>query len=534
MKNKTWILLKAQFLSQSGVNSFLHEKDQKKKNRSVAFAASMVILAFVMVFYSFGIGYGLGSIGLASVIPGCAFTLTSLLVLFFTLFKAGGTLFAFRDYDALMALPVKTSSVISSRFFLMYGWNALFSLGVMLPMGISYCYFVKPQALFYVMWGIAIFAAPLVPMTVATVISAIISAVASRFKHTNVVSILLSFILLIGFLGASMSTGTLNSTQISVKQLAQLGDMISQKMNQSYPLTGLFEKAIHQNDILSFLAFLTISVVWYWLFVKLVSIPYKAINTGLTTHQSKSNYKLQGVQTASPFQALYRKELKRFFSSNLYVLNMGCGAVLMLAASIACLVLGIDQMTQMFQIPNIQPMIVRVVPFVLCGMLGMTCTSCVSLSLEGKNLWILQTLPVKAATVYKSKMAVNATVLLPCVLLSSLFMSICLKADVLQTLWLFVTPLVFTGFTCAWGIFINLKIPNFTWEAEVTVIKQSMAAMVGLLGTMIIGLLPIAVLLVFSNVNANLLTGIITLLFAVGTVLLYQKVCASKLPVSES
>lgn len=534
MRNKTLVLLKAQFLNQSGINGFRHEKDQKKKNKAIAFTISMALVVLVLVGYCYGIGYGLCTIGLAQVIPGCAFTLTSLLVLFFTLFKAGGILFAFRDYDMLMALPVKTTAVISSRFFLMYGWNVLFSLGIMLPMGIPYCQYVKPQALFYVMWLIAILVTPLVPMTIATVLSAIISAVSSRFKHTNAVSIILSFILLIGFLGASASMGTLNSTQMNIKQLAELGNMISQKMTQACPLTGVFQKAICQSDIVSFLVFLAISVVWYWLFVKLVSIPYKAINTGLTTHRTTSNYKLQSLQTGSPFQALYRKELKRFFSSNLYVLNMGCGVILLLAASIACFILGIDKMQEILKVPNIQSMIIRIVPFVMCGMLGMSCTSCVSLSLEGKNLWILQTSPVKAATIFKSKMAVNATVLLPAVLLSSLFVSLSLKADILSAVWVFVTPLAYVGFTCVWGIFINLKIPNFTWEAEVTVIKQSMASMFGLLGSMLIGLLPIAVLVLLPSVDKNLLTGVLTLVMVGVTALLYKNVCASKLPQSEA
>jgi ABC-2 type transport system permease protein len=188
-------------------------------------------------------------------------------------------------------------------------------MGVMLPMGIAYCLFVKPQALFYVMWVIAIFVTPFVPMTVATVLGAIVSAVSSRFKHTNAVGIILSFVMVLAFLGVSMSTGTLNSSQITAKQLASLGTMISQKMNQAYPLTGVFEKAICQYDMLAFLTLLAISVVWYFLFVKLVSIKYKAINTGLTTHRAESNYKLQSLKEASPFQALYRKELKRFFSS---------------------------------------------------------------------------------------------------------------------------------------------------------------------------------------------------------------------------
>lgn len=530
MKNSILILLKAQFLNQSGVNTLRYEKDKKKKNRAVIFIISMTIIVLMIAIYSFGMGYGLGSIGLARIIPGYAFTITSFLVMLFTVFKASGILFAFKDYDMLMALPVQTTTVITSRFLLMYGMNVLFSLAIMLPMGIAYCLWTHPQILFYGMWLIAIFVTPLVPMTIATVLGSIISGISSRFKHTNVISIVLSFALLIAFMGVSMYTGTMNSSQIDIKQVASLGTMLSKKMNQIYPLVGIFEKAVSQYNIVAFLAFLAISVVWYYVFVKIVSIKYKAINTGLTTHQTKSNYKLQSLKTTSPFKALYRKEIKRFFSSYIYVLNVGVGAVLLLAGSIACFVLGIDKMQQLMGMESIKSVIINFAPFVISGMLAMTCTTAVSLSLEGKNLWILQSAPVDAATIYRSKMAVNISILLPVSILSSIFMSLCLKSDIMSTLWMFITPLAYVGFTSVWGIFINVKMPNFTWESEVTVIKQSMASILGMMGGMLFGIMPIGILFFLSNVDKNLLMVVITLVVIGSTMLLYRKVCGTKLP----
>ncbi|MBU3142829.1 hypothetical protein [Clostridium sp. CF012] len=104
MKNSILILLKAQFLNQSGVNTFLYEKDKKKKTRVVMFTISMTLVVIMLALYCFGMGYGLGSIRLTAIIPYYAFTITSLLIMFFTLFKASGILFAFKDYDMLMAL----------------------------------------------------------------------------------------------------------------------------------------------------------------------------------------------------------------------------------------------------------------------------------------------------------------------------------------------------------------------------------------------------------------------------------------------
>jgi len=530
MKNRISILLKAQFLNQSGVNTFQYEKDKKEKNRVVTFVVVITMVMLILSIYCFSMAYGMGSIGLSRIIPAYAFTLTSLIVMFFTIIKASGTLFAFKDYDMLMALPVQTTTIITSRFLLMYGMNALCSIVIMLPMGVAYSIWAHPHMIFYVMWLIAIFVTPLVPMTIAAVIGAIISAISSRSKHTNVVSILLSFVLLIAFMGVGMNAGTMNVSQIDVRKLAALGEMLSEKMNQIYFLTGIMDKAIRQYNIILFLAFILISVAWYYVFVKIVSIKYKAINTGITSHQTKSNYKLQSLKVTSPLKALYLKEMKRFFSSYIYVMNLGVGAMMLLVASIACFVLGIDKMQQIIGIPGIRTIIANFMPFMISGLLAMTCTTAVSLSLEGKNLWILQSSPLDAATIYRSKIAVNVTLLLPISLVSSLLMSLCLNADIMLTVWMFVTPLVYVGFTSVWGIFINLKMPNYTWESEVTVIKQSMASMLGILGGMLFGFIPIVILLLLPTVDRNLLTGVITLIVIGSMALLYRKVCRTELP----
>lgn len=530
MKNNTWTLIKTQLMDQFGFNELRYEKNKKKRNRVLIFITTMIILYFVFAGYSFAIGYGLGRIGLAGIIPGLAFTMTSLLVLLFTVFKASGLLFASKDFDMVMSLPVSSTAVINSKFFVMYGMNILFSLIVMLPMGIAYGMFAHPQLLFYIIWFFIILVTPLLPMAIAILLSFIISAVSSRFRHTNAISIVLSFILMVALLGVCMSTGTINVGQMSIKQLAYLGKMFSQKMNQLYPLTGIIEKAASRYNIAALLVFIVISLACYLLFIEIVSIKYKAINTALTTHRTNSDYRLHDLKAATPFEALYRKELKRFFSSTIYVVNIGMGAVLSLAASIAFCVLGADKIAQMTKIPGIKSTITNFMPFVISAMLASVCTTCVSLSLEGKNLWILKSSPVDTATIYRSKMAVNISIILPSALLSSLLINLSLKADLISAVWIFVTPLAYAGFTSVWGMFVNLKMPNFSWESEVTVIKQSMASMLGIIGGLIFGIIPVGILMLLHGVNKNLLTGAITLVVISITVLLYKTVCMTKLP----
>ena len=129
MKSKCFLLFKVQFFNQVNVKS--------KAKTQVMVMVSMGILGVILAIYSYMIGYGLGSMGMAEVIPSYALAITSIVTLFFTAIKANGVLFAYKDYDILMALPVKTSTVIASRFLTMYVLNLIFTALVMVPMGIS-------------------------------------------------------------------------------------------------------------------------------------------------------------------------------------------------------------------------------------------------------------------------------------------------------------------------------------------------------------------------------------------------------------
>ncbi len=528
MKNKIWLLTKTQLLDQFGFSGLKYEKDAKKKRRIIAFSVGMMFVCVLFAVYSFGIGYGFYQIGLLQLIPGFAFTLTGACTLFFTMFWAGGMLFDFRDYDMLMALPVPTSHVIASRFFLMYGFNLLLSAVVMLPMGIIYGIFNHAWAAFYPMWFVITIVTPLIPMVIASLIGVLIHFVSSRFRHTNAIGMILSCLAVVAVLVACLSLGTLNVNSISEKQLSSLGTLFAQKEHQLNPLAGIIEQAVGQYDLIAFLGFLILSGLVFYLFLAIVSTRYKAIHTALTAFTAKSDYQLHEIETNSPFKALYHKELKRFFSSTIYVVNLGIGALLLLVFSFASAFFGIDRIRQMSQI-SFTASIEGIVPLIISIFLGMTCTTSVSLSLEGKNFWILQTSPVKAETVYQSKMAVNLTILLPAALISSLLMSLSLKTGLLLTFWMFVTPLAYAVFTPVWGIFINQKLPNFAWESEVTVIKQGMASMVGILGGMLFGIIPIVFLVLLKNVDQNIILAVTTVLVVLFATLLYKKVCKVKL-----
>ncbi|MEG1991495.1 MAG: hypothetical protein RR351_05345, partial [Christensenella sp.] len=73
---------------------------------------------------------------------------------------------------------------------------------------------------------------------------------------------------------------------------------------------------------------LLISFGAFAVFVLIVARVFNKINTSITTNRTASNYKMTALNETSPKRALYRKELKRYFSSSQYVLNTAAGPLL--------------------------------------------------------------------------------------------------------------------------------------------------------------------------------------------------------------
>lgn len=500
--------------------SMLGQLKSKGKGWSMA---TMGILGVVLIFYSYLMAVGLGMAGMAQVIPSYAIVLTSLGTLFFTALKTNGILFAYRDYDLLMSLPVPTGVVITSRFLTMYLMNLLITLAVMVSMGAGYVTWANPPAYFYPVWAVGMLLAPLIPTTIATVIGALIIWISSRFRYAGVIATVISFGLLLAVLAGSLLLGNLGEGQVNLIQVQDIGQMILDQMHKMYPPAALFHRAV-EGDGLSFLLFALLAVAWYGIFVLLAARKYKSMNTGLMTYHSKSHYRLERVKTASPVMAIVKKEWKRFYSCHIYILNMGMGIVMALAVSAGCAFLGAEKIETTLNMPGFAGVFERIMPFIPTVMLCLTATTAVSLSLEGKNLWILKSLPLKKDAVYKGKVLFNLFLTVPTALVCSVLLCFCALPGLPMLLLLFVTPLVYACFTSVFGMWVNLKFPNYSWTSETAVVKQSAASFISIFLGMINGAAPILVLILKPGWDAALVTLMFTIAEGAATGLLWMQV----------
>ena len=200
----------------------------------------------------------------------------------------------------------------------------------------------------------------------------------------------------------------------------------------------------------------------------------------------KAVYVEKKAHTASIPRALLRKEVFRFTQSPIYMLNCGLGIVFILFAAVMLLVKKgtVDSLLMMFI--GYEDRIALVATAAICMITTMNDMAAPSVSLEGKNIWILQVLPVSGWQVLKAKLGLQIIFNL----IPTTFLIICvewiLKPAAVFVVLLPLTVVLFIIMMAAFGLTCNLKAPNLKWTNETVPVKQSMSVTAALFGGWII------------------------------------------------
>lgn len=507
-----------------GVNQIRFSGDKKQKRRLLLLLVTYVLLGVILGGYAGGLSYGLILLGMERVLPSYLPAVLSLLIFFFTAFKAGSILFDTVTYEMLIALPVRPAAIVLSRFLNMYVQNIGMCLIIMLPAAGVYAWFLKPGLWFYFSMILGTFLMPFLPMTAACAIGALATAVSSRIKYRNMINVVLTLTLTIGFLVLVTAESAALEAEGSILQnaemLGEIAAMLEQGIGSIYFPAKWFSRAVVDSSTAAFAGFFTISVVPAALFVSLVQRYFKKICEALRAHKAQGNYALQELKGRSQLRALYQKEVKRYFASGIYVMNTLIGYILMVVLAVSILVAGVEEVERMLGLPGVMS---RFLPLVLALVSSMGSTTVSSISMEGKQWWLTKSLPLTTAQILDSKILVNLTVALPCLVLTDLILMIAVKTTFLGYVWIFVIPFAYLLLFSVLGITINLKMPLFDWESEAVVVKQSGAVFVSMMTGMISTILPMVLVLVLPGRLTDVCLGAVTVLVLAVTAVLYRK-----------
>ncbi|KWX71943.1 ABC-2 type transport system permease protein [Paenibacillus jilunlii] len=509
-----WRLTKLQLLSSFGLNKALHTKEVKERRKalllSTGILAGVLMIAAASFGYSFMMALAFEQMGRMDLLLAIMMAVTSLVGFFTTVYKASGVLFSYRDYDLVMSLPIKTTHVVASRILQLYVLNMFFTVMVMLPAGVVYAIKVNPGALFYLFFLITLLCIQLLPIIAATIIGASVSWIASRFKASRMISLVLTFAVMIALMVGSFGMNG------NGQALADMGTGLADMIFKLYPLAAIYVDAVCSYRVGSLLLFIVLSVLSFMIFATVLGTKYKAIHTGLTTSHASSKYIMKPLEASSPFRALYKKELRRYFSSSIYVLNTSMGMILLLVMSVALLFVSPGKLGELIEIPQLSHYLSTVAPIIVSLFVTLSCTTSSAISLEGNHLWILKSSPVSKQSILLSKVAVNLTITLPIVVVSDVLLMISLHMGWIESLLLLVIPSIYACYSAMLGIIINLKLPKLEWTSEVAVVKQSAAVLASMFIGIISLLIPLGISLLLAHVNGKLiLSGVGMLMIAV-------------------
>ena len=522
-------LLKVNFITSMGINKFTKEKSKVERNKAIflalTIAFTMVTLLVMSVLYFELLAKGLQQFGLLDILLVMGFILSSVMILFTSIYKAQGILFSFKDYDLLMSLPVKKSDILISKMVQLLVVNYFFSLFVLLPSAIIYFKYSNISPLFFLNLILVYLTLPLIPIVVSSIIAFGISYISSRLRYKNL-------IITLGTLGAVILFLILSSKSNElINSFIANSATISEGILKIYPPAILAVRGLANNNFVDILLFVILSVLVFSIFVIIFSKSFKSISSRLQESYKKSNYKMKEMKSSTQLMTLLKKEIKRYFASPIYVINTIIGPILLIGMAVATLFMGEEVLATILEVDIVKEIIPLFIIVVVCGILAMSCTTNSSISLEGKNLWILKSSPIKPTVIFKAKIALNLILVLPVLLISDIIFMISLNLSVIQVTWLVAISIIFSLIVPIIGVIINLLFPKFNWVSETAVVKQGASVLIQMLISAAIIAIPVLIFIYgkVQNINLFLLGTVIYELIVLGAITVILNTTAVKL-----
>lgn len=506
-----------------GLNVVRYGRDTKKRIRFIGMGVLYILLMVLLWMYLGMFTIGMIRLGVGKVVPFYLYMMVSLVILCFSFFKAASVIFQQNPYELQMSLPVSKAAIVSSRFLTMYVIDLLVCLAVVLPVGILYAVMMKPGISFY-LWGlIGIVLLPSIPLAAATAAGAAIYAVSARMRHKNLISIGLSMLLVLGIMFGNFSLiGHQESLeQVDISLMRNLAVMLIEQIGHIYPPAKWFGTSVTEGNAFSGMMLAAVSVLFAVILLAVLQKYFVAICSSLNATIAKKNYKMGNLNTSSVLKALWKRELRRYFASSIYVLNTMIGYVLLVMAAVAFWIIGEEKMLQMLGLP-FQIELIPILPFALTLIGNMMPMAACSISMEGKQWWIAKTLPITMKQVLDGKIAANLSIAIPFFAVAEVFVFLAVRPTLSEGIWLILIPLVYTMFLSVAGLSINLAVPLMEWESEVRVVKQSASMMLELLLGFVSALIPIGLILLKKADETVVNLGTVAVLVIL-TAVLYKR-----------
>ena len=416
----------------------------------------------------------------------------------------------------LLSLPIPVKTIITARLMNVYLLGTMYSATAMLPTLIVY-WAVAGITVSRVICGLTLFLTiSLVVLLLSCILGWAVAKISLRLKNKSFVTVLVSLV----FVGAYYFFYFRASGMIQdiIAHAQAYGEQIKGSANVLYQFGRIGE-----GDWLSAGIFLAVTLAFAAQVWRLLSRTFLSIATD-TGRTEKKRYVERPVREKSLFGALLSKEFSRLTTNANYMLNCCLGVLLIPAFGVLILVKGQELFSVLGRVFSAMPDAPAVlVSAIVCMLASLIDPAAPSVSLEGKSLWISQSLPILPKLALRAKEAVQLILTVVPMLFTGLCAALVLPGSPALKALMAVTPLAYAAFSAAFGLLVGVKMPLMNWTDETAPIKQSGSVVIVLFGTMGVSLaLGGLYFLVGSKLGGVLYLGLWTAVLAVAAIIMQR------------
>ena len=467
------ILIKAQ------LQSVLASLTRTSKGKRLSVAGAVLLIAFLAVIYLSFFGFTFYALALA--LPGMGlgwfyFALAAIMAFALgfigSVFTAQQQLFAARDNELLLAMPIRPRDILGARMAVLLLLDYALTLIVLLPAGAVWLMVVGGTAGGVFGFVLSALLLPLIIMCFTCLFAWLLALISSRMRNKTVVTLVLYLAFLAAYFYFYM-----NLQQLLTELIAN-SERIAGALVAVYPLYAFGQASL--GSWLHIAGFAACCVIPFALVYAILSRGFLAVTTRRPSVK-KLVYRERALKTSGVGAALLRKELGRFAANGMYILNAAMGSVLTVAAAVALIIYRDEAMQLLSVLP--EGMGEGAVILALCFLNATDVISAPSISLESKTLWLLKSLPVPAGRILMAKVYLHLVIALPPTLIASACCCIALPFPPAGAAMVVLIPALTCVFGALLGVAVNLRYPKFDYINETAVIKNSMSVTVTLFGS---------------------------------------------------
>lgn len=496
--------------------SFLILDPKKQKVRSVP----AIVFYVIVILAGLGIFAGIfGTAGNAMAGPlaetGHAWVYFALMGSFATalgvfgsVFMTYQSLYAAKDNELLLSMPIPTGHILFSRLLGGYIQSFFFEVLVLVPA--EYCYmktgYGNAASLFASV--VVLLLLPLLALTLSMILGWLIAAVSSKTNDKNLVSVVISLVFLAVFYVIYFRASTY------LQGILEDPDVIGGKIKVFlFPLYAMGRG--ESGEFLYLLIFAAIVLAFFFVVRQVLARSFVRLATSSRTGK-KVKYVEKSLPAGSVLEALTKKELLHFKNSSVYMLNCSMGTIFMIAGTVFLLIRGSWVREMIGGISDEMPEMLSAFTIIaVCFLAASNFLTAPAISLEGRNLWILRSMPIKTRAVFASKVLLHVIVtLIPALLLITAAAPAIMDGPAYWAAGVILTA-VFVLATGLLDLIFGLKFTNLNWKDEAIVVKQGFGVFLSMFANYLVDILiafPLVALTIMVSFAAGFLAALVLLL----------------------